>query len=35
MAKNGVKIAEKVILEELKGEVNDEINLWLIPKKVK
>ena len=33
MAKNGIKIVEKVILEELKGEVNDEIKLWLIPKK--
>ena len=32
MAINGIKIVEKVILEELKGEINTDKKLWIIPK---
>ena len=32
MAINGLKIAEKVILEELNGKIDSENKLWLIPK---
>ena len=32
MAKNGIKIVEKVVLEELNGKIDSENKLWLIPK---
>ena len=32
MAKNGIKIVEKVVIEELNGEIDSEDKLWLIPK---
>ena len=32
MAINGIKIVEKVILEELEGEINTDKKLWIIPK---
>ena len=32
MAKNGIKIIEKVVLEELNGKIDSENKLWLIPK---
>ena len=32
MAKNGIKIVDKVVLEELNGKIDSENKLWLIPK---
>ena len=32
MANNGIKIVEKVVLEELNGKIDSENKLWLIPK---
>ena len=32
MAKNGIKIVEKVVIEELNGKIDSEDKLWLIPK---
>jgi len=32
MAKNGIKIVDKIVLEELNGKVDSENKLWLIPK---
>ena len=32
MAKNGIKIVEKIVLEELNGKIDSENKLWLIPK---
>lgn len=34
MAKNGVKIVEKVILEEFKGKIDEQNKVWLIPKTI-
>jgi hypothetical protein len=30
--KNGIKIVDKVVLEELNGKIDSENKLWLIPK---
>ena len=32
MAKNGIKIVDKIVLEELNGKIDSENKLWLIPK---
>ena len=32
MAKNGIKIVDKVVLEELNGKIDSENKIWLIPK---
>ena len=32
MAKNGIKIVDKVVLEELNGKIDSDNKLWLIPK---
>ena len=32
MAKNGIKIVDKVVLEEFNGKIDSENKLWLIPK---
>tara|TARA_B100000989_G_scaffold19437_1_gene12771 strand:- start:837 stop:2144 length:1308 start_codon:yes stop_codon:yes gene_type:complete len=32
MAKNGIKIVDKVVLEELNGKIDSENKFWLIPK---
>ena len=32
MAKNGIKIVEEIVLEELNGKIDSENKLWLIPK---
>ena len=32
MAKNGIKIVDRIVLEELNGKIDSENKLWLIPK---